>query len=116
MSSEIDKEAQEKVAEMAKAGDLLTENEVKAIAYPLKPYTMKHPPSYVMAVVTQTALKLVNRGYRKLQGEPPLLSDEEIARALGVEYRWLIQDMIDQYRVVAVAQRKAVIKWYGGKR
>lgn len=62
----MDTEAREIIAEMAKAGDLLTEDEVRAIAYPLKPYTMKHPPSYVMAVVTQTALKLVNRGYHKL--------------------------------------------------
>ena len=55
-------------------------------------------------------LKVIEElGYRKLpEGEPPLLSDEEIDLAIKSDVT------VDIYQKVAQAQRDSDIKYYGG--
>ena len=57
------------IKELARNDALMTEREVQDIAYPNAPGTAKRPPSYVMAVAHQAAIKVVKRGYRLVDEE-----------------------------------------------
>ena len=57
------------VEALVKNGALLTDAELRDIAYPHSPFGKQRVPSYVSVVATQAALKMVKLGYRL--SEPP---------------------------------------------
>jgi len=72
-------------------------------------------PDNFNRIMLELGRMMADKGYHKLpEGKPPLLSDEEIAKAL---YPPEPPDVITENdRRIAQAQRDSDIRWYGGDR
>jgi len=94
------------------------EAQKKIIASVLLEETMRSEVAADMvALKIRRRLEAYGFGYRKPEGEPPLLNDEKLRRA-EAEHAIGVPTFVEnesRRALIAQAQRDSDIKWYGGE-